>query len=77
MNLLNKFNFMYYDGVEPQQLSFQDVASPIAEQLVFFHDNIMFIIIVILVLVGWIMVSAMINKHYYRYLVEGTTIEIV
>ena len=77
MNLLNTLNFMYYDGAEPKQLSFQDVASPIGEQLVFFHDNIMFIIIVILVLVGWIMISSIVNKHYYRYLVEGTTIEIV
>lgn len=77
MNLLDFFVVKYYDGAEPQQLGFQDVASPLGEQLVFFHDNIMFIILVILVLVGWVMVSAMTNKHYYRYLVEGTTIEIV
>lgn len=77
MNLLNISNFMYYDGAEPLQLSFQDMASPIGEQLVFFHDNIMFIIVVIMVLVGWIMIASITNKHYYRYLVEGTTIEIV
>lgn len=67
----------YGDTIEIQQLSLQDVASPIAEQLIFFHDNVMFIMTIILVLVGWIMISAITNKHYYKYLVEGTVIEIV
>lgn len=71
-------NLPYYkDAMEPVQLGFQDSASPIAEQLVFFHDNVMFIIIVITVLVGWVMLTSIINKHYYKYLVEGTTIEII
>lgn len=71
-------NLPYYkDAMEPKQLGFQDSASPIAEQLVFFHDNVMFIIIVITVLVGWVMLTSIINKHYYKYLVEGTTIEII
>ncbi len=69
--------FSYRDGVEPYQLSFQDSASPVSEQLIFFHDDIMFILVIILVVVGWMMVSAFINKHYYKYLVEGTTIEII
>lgn len=70
-------NILYKDGTEIQQLSFQDGASPICEQLIFFHDNIMFIILVILVVVGWIMLSSIMNKYYYKYLVEGTVIEIV
>lgn len=77
MNIKNLLLLIYKDGVEPQQLSFQDAASPISEQLIFFHDDIMFILLIILVLVGWIMISAMTNKHYYKYLVEGTTIEII
>ncbi len=77
MNMKNLLLLIYKDGVEPQQLSFQDGASPISEQLIFFHDDIMFTLVIILVLVGWIMISAMTNKHYYKYLVEGTTIEII
>jgi hypothetical protein len=48
------FNFIdfYKDASEPKQLCFPDGASPIAEQLMFFHDNIMFIILLILMLVG-------------------------
>lgn len=68
---------LYTDSVEPYQLSFQDGASPIAERLVFFHDHVMFIILVILVVVGWAMICAITNRHYYRYLIEGTTIEII
>ena len=52
MNLLDFFVVKYYDGAEPQQLGFQDVGSPLGEQLVFFHDDIMFIILVILVVVA-------------------------
>ena len=77
MNCVTSFLPYYKDTMEINQLSFQDSASPIAERLIFFHDNVMFIILVILVLVGWIMVAAITNKHYYKYLVEGTTIEIV
>jgi len=70
-------NILYKDGTEISQLSFQDGASPVCEQLIFFHDNIMFIILIILVVVGWIMLSSIMNKHYYKYLVEGTVVEIV
>lgn len=77
MDCLEYYFTFYRDSMEPYQLHFSDGASPIVERLLFFHDNIMFIIILILVLVGWIMLSAINNKHYYKYLVEGTIIEIV
>lgn len=44
--------FMYKDSVEFNQLSFQDGSSPICEQLIFFHDDIMFVLIIILGVVG-------------------------
>lgn len=73
----SKFIYVYKDTSEINQISFPDVGSPISEQLVFFHDNIMFILLLILMVVGWMLFSAIINKHYYKYLVEGTFIEIV
>ena len=77
--MIMKLNFVnfYKDASEINQISFPDVGSPISEQLVFFHDNIMFILLLILMVVGWMMISSITNKHYYRYLVEGTFIEIV
>nr|CUS58550.1 TPA: cytochrome c oxidase subunit 2 [Hydractinia polyclina] len=77
MNKFILFLPFYGDGVEPNQLDFQDVSSSIGEQLIFFHDNLMFLIVLVLVFVGWLMVSAITNKQYYKYLVEGTLIEIV
>lgn len=77
MNCIINYLPYYKDSVEVNQLSFQDSASPIAEQLIFFHDNVMFLIVIILVLVGWILIASITNKHYYKYLVEGTTIEII
>jgi len=69
--------YFYKDTSEINQIDFPDVGSPISEQLVFFHDNVMFIVLFIMILVGWFLVSAIHNKHYYKYLVEGTLIEII
>jgi hypothetical protein len=43
---------VYSDGPEAYQLDVQDVASPIGERLIFFHDNLMFVIVLILVIIG-------------------------
>ena len=68
---------LYKDASEINQIDFPDVGSPISEQLIFFHDDIMFIVLLILMLVGWLLISAIYNKYYYKYLVEGTFIEII
>nr|WOE91078.1 cytochrome c oxidase subunit 2 [Morbakka sp. MKL-2023] len=65
------------DSPQSWQLSFQDSASPVSEGIVFFHDRVMFILTVITVVVLWLIVRALTNKFYYRFLVEGTTIEVV
>nr|YP_004940447.1 cytochrome c oxidase subunit II [Clava multicornis]AER54456.1 cytochrome c oxidase subunit 2 [Clava multicornis] len=77
MNNFLLFLPIYSDSPEPYQLDVQDAASPMGERLVFFHDNLMFLIVLILVIIGWLMFSSIFNKHYYKYLVEGTLIEIV
>nr|ALO76499.1 cytochrome c oxidase subunit 2 [Omalium rivulare] len=55
----------------------QDSASPLMEQLVFFHDHTMMILLMITVLVGYLMASLFFNKFNYRYLLEGQTIELI
>lgn len=77
MNFLFNILPYYKDACEYGQLDFQDGGSPITEQLIFFHDNIMFIILIIVLLVGWMLFSSIFNNHYYKYLVEGTFIEII
>nr|UKP88085.1 cytochrome c oxidase subunit 2 [Pseudoanthomastus sp. ANT288] len=66
-----------YDVAEPSQLSFQDAASPVMEEVLFLHNQIMFILIVIITIVLWLILRGLTGQAYYRYLVEEVTIEVV
>nr|YP_011026063.1 cytochrome c oxidase subunit II [Arctolamia fruhstorferi]WQM87502.1 cytochrome c oxidase subunit II [Arctolamia fruhstorferi] len=58
-------------------LLLQDSASPLMEQLSFFHDYTLLILIIITVLVGQLMITLFFNKFTYRFLLEGQMIEII
>nr|ABV71210.1 cytochrome oxidase subunit II [Dicranomyia jacobus] len=58
-------------------LNLQDSASPIMEQLSFFHDHALLIITMITILVGYLMTSLLFNKLTNRYLLSGQTIEVI
>nr|YP_009050543.1 cytochrome c oxidase subunit II [Dysmicohermes ingens]AIG24332.1 cytochrome c oxidase subunit II [Dysmicohermes ingens] len=58
-------------------LNLQDSASPLMEQLTFFHDHTLLILIMITVLVGYLMNTLFFNKFTNRLLLEGQTIEII
>nr|YP_009406916.1 cytochrome c oxidase subunit 2 [Typhlatya pearsei]ASA39439.1 cytochrome c oxidase subunit 2 [Typhlatya pearsei] len=58
-------------------LGFQDSASPLMEQLIFFYDHATLILILITTLVGYIMMSLFFNKFTNRFLMEGQTIEMI
>lgn len=58
-------------------LLLQDRASPLIEQLTFFHDNTLLILIIITILVGQILFSILFNKFINRFLLEGQLIEII
>nr|AEZ55659.1 cytochrome c oxidase subunit II [Byrrhus sp. MJTNT-2012] len=55
----------------------QDSCSPIMEQLMFFHDHTLMIILMITMLVSFFMASLFKNKFYNRYLLEGQKIELI
>nr|AYN50388.1 cytochrome c oxidase subunit 2 [Laparocerus freyi] len=58
-------------------LLLQDSASPVMEQLTFFHDHTMMILIIITILVGQMLTSMLFNKFIHRYLLEGQLIEMI
>nr|ARH54965.1 cytochrome c oxidase subunit 2 [Curculionidae sp. 7 AH-2016] len=58
-------------------LLLQDSASPLMEQLMFFHDHTLMILIIITILVGQMLISMFFNKYTHRYLLEGQTIEMI
>lgn len=58
-------------------LGLQDRVSPLMEQLIFFYDHAMVIIIFIVTFVGYIMGSLFFNKYVNRFLLENQVVEII
>lgn len=58
-------------------LSFQDSASPLIEQLIFFHDHAIIILLLITVIVGYIIIALISNRFKNRFLYDAQTIETV
>lgn len=58
-------------------IGLQDRASPLIEQLNFFHDHTILILIIITILIGYIIFILFFNKYTNRYLLHGQIIEII
>nr|YP_009002465.1 cytochrome c oxidase subunit II [Ranina ranina]AIK66982.1 cytochrome c oxidase subunit II [Ranina ranina]BAO48221.1 cytochrome oxidase subunit II [Ranina ranina] len=58
-------------------LGLQDSASPLMEQLTFFHDHIMVVLILIITFVSYMMSTLFTNKMINRFMLENQTIEVV
>nr|YP_009186317.1 cytochrome c oxidase subunit II [Teleogryllus oceanicus]ALO71664.1 cytochrome c oxidase subunit 2 [Teleogryllus oceanicus] len=58
-------------------LNLQNSSSPLMEQLIFFHDHTLLILLMITVLVTYIMSMLFFNLYTNRFLLEGQTIEII
>nr|AUJ21406.1 cytochrome c oxidase subunit 2 [Chaetopleura apiculata] len=59
------------------QLGFQDAASPMMEQLIFFHDHAMLVLIMIISLLIYAAVSLFSNKITSRFSLESQEVEMV
>nr|QXT44416.1 cytochrome c oxidase subunit 2 [Acholotermes sp. CMRT125]QXT44429.1 cytochrome c oxidase subunit 2 [Acholotermes sp. CMRT134] len=58
-------------------LTLQDSASPIMEQLIYFHDHALMIMLMIITTVFYTMISIIQNKQTTRFLLEGQMIETI
>lgn len=58
-------------------LGFQDRNSPLIEQLIFFHDHTLLILVIITTLVGYLLGTLFFNQFTNRFLLEGQTIEVI
>lgn len=58
-------------------LTLQDRASPVIEQLIFFHDHALIIIIIIITTVFYTIIRIVQNKQTRRFILEGQIIETV
>nr|YP_010303529.1 cytochrome c oxidase subunit II [Phyllonorycter ringoniella]ULF47725.1 cytochrome c oxidase subunit II [Phyllonorycter ringoniella] len=57
--------------------NFQNSNSPLMEQIIFFHDHTLIILIMITILVGYLMLSLFFNKFINRFLLEEQMIELI
>nr|YP_009106918.1 cytochrome c oxidase subunit II [Hamadryas epinome]AIT96658.1 cytochrome c oxidase subunit II [Hamadryas epinome] len=58
-------------------LNFQNSASPLMEQIIFFHDHTLIILIMITILVSYLMLSLFFNSYINRFLLEEQMIELI
>nr|WHM51669.1 cytochrome c oxidase subunit II [Embiratermes parvirostris] len=58
-------------------LTLQDSASPVMEQLIFFHDHALMIMLMIITAVFYTMISIVQNSQTSRFILEGQMIETV
>lgn len=58
-------------------ISFPDRNSPIIEQIRFFHDHSILIILIITIITIYIVINIIINKYTRRSIIEGQEIEII
>nr|AFG29142.1 cytochrome c oxidase subunit II [Tetanocera montana]AFG29143.1 cytochrome c oxidase subunit II [Tetanocera montana] len=58
-------------------IGLQDSASPLMEQLIFFHDHALLILLMITLFVGYLMISLFFNSYINRFLLHGQMIEII
>nr|YP_010545940.1 cytochrome c oxidase subunit II [Triplax ainonia]UYG49575.1 cytochrome c oxidase subunit 2 [Triplax ainonia] len=58
-------------------ITLQDSASPLMEQLLFFHDHGLLVLAIITVLVSHLLTTLFFNKFSHRLLLDGQTIELI
>jgi len=58
-------------------LLFQNRASPLIEQLIFFHDHTIIILILITSLISYVFIILIFNSYQNRFLIEGQEIETI
>lgn len=58
-------------------ITLQDRASPVIEQLIYFHDHALIIILIIITTVFYTIIRIILNKQTRRFILEGQIIETV
>nr|YP_009352165.1 cytochrome c oxidase subunit II [Limenitis amphyssa]AQX44327.1 cytochrome c oxidase subunit II [Limenitis amphyssa] len=58
-------------------LNYQNSASPLMEQIIFFHDHTLIILIMITIMVSYLMINLFFNKYINRFLLEEQMIELI
>lgn len=60
-----------------RNLRFQDRTSPLIEQLIFFHDHIILILILIITFVGFLLSSVLVNSFINKFILDNQVVELI
>ena len=77
------FASLYNDAPEHYQVSFQDPASSLGEEIIWFHDKLLFYFILIATVVLWMISQIVLSFRLknraisHKYLTHGTVLEII
>lgn len=77
LNPIYKGIILFLEMATWSNLNLQNRASPLIEQIIFFHDHTLIILIIITILVGYLISSLLFNKYINRFLLEGQIIELI
>lgn len=77
LNPIYKGNILFLEMATWSNFNLQNGASPLIEQIIFFHDHTLVILIVITILVGYLILSLFLNKYINRFLLEEQIIELI
>lgn len=47
------------------------------EEIILFHDEVMYVLIIIIIFVLWLIIRALTTKFYHKYLFQGVLIEVI
>lgn len=82
-NPIYQMNNYLLDVAEEYQIGFQDAASPVMEGIVNFHNYVFVYMSYVIVLVGYMLVSILMNYSKgtrsisHKYLIHGTQLELI
>eukprot|EP00842_Homolaphlyctis_polyrhiza_P001844 jgi/Hompol1/2660/HPOL_006102-RA len=69
--------YRYNDYPLPFNIGFQDPGSDWMLAIIDLHDNIIFYLIILSFLVGWFLITSLLNKDHLAYLHHGDFIEVI
>lgn len=70
-------DFLFLEMCTWSIINLQDANSPNIEQLIFFHDHAIIILLSITITIIYIIASIILNKIYNKYIIQNQTIEII
>lgn len=61
----------------PSQLGFQDAASPVIEELIYFHDHTLMVVLLVSSVVFYILIAILTTRLTDKFIIDSQGVEVV